>query len=129
MLAKKRGLEPLAEKILLGQQHPFDVYQVAQEYIGEEVADSSAAIEGAQDILAERISDRADLRGTLRNYIKRTGSIQSEQASEENPVYEQYYEFTQAISKIVPHRILALNRGEKEGCLKVSVHVDDVRAK
>ena len=129
MLAKKRGLEPLAEKILLGQQHPFDVYQVAQEYIGEEVADSSTAIQGAQDILAERISDRADLRGTLRNYIKRTGSIQSEQASEENPVYEQYYEFTQAISKIVPHRILALNRGEKEGCLKVSVHVDDVRAK
>ncbi len=129
MLAKKRGLEPLAEKILLGQQHPFDVYQAAQEYIGEEVADSSAAIQGAQDILAERISDRADLRGTLRNYIKRTGSIQSEQASEENPVYEQYYEFTQAISKIVPHRILALNRGEKEGCLKVSVHVDDVRAK
>ena len=129
MLAKKRGLGPLAEKILLGQKYSFDIFQEAKKYVGEEVLDEDAAIQGAQDILAEEISDRADLRAKLRDLIKRTGCIVSEKSGDENPVYEQYYEFSQSISKIVPHRILALNRGEKEGCLKVSLQIEDARAK
>ncbi len=129
MLAKKRGLGPLAEKILLGQKYSFDIFQEAKKYVGEEVLDEDAAIQGAQDILAEEISDRADLRAKLRDLIKRTGCIVSEKSGDGNPVYEQYYEFSQSISKIVPHRILALNRGEKEGCLKVSLQIEDARAK
>lgn len=129
MLAKKRGLGPLAEKILLGQKYSFDIFQEAKKYVGEEVLDEDAAIQGAQDILAEEISDRADLRAKLRDLIKRTGCIVSEKSGDANPVYEQYYEFSQSISKIVPHRILALNRGEKEGCLKVSLQIEDARAK
>lgn len=130
MLAKKRGLGPLAEKILLGQRIPFEVHRAAAEFTGEEVADEAAAIQGAQDILAEEISDRADLRGKLREFLKRTGTIASAKAGEEEEtVYAQYYEFSQGIAKIVPHRVLALNRGEKEGRLKVSVQADDERAK
>ena len=129
MLAKKRGLGPLAEKILLGQRLPFDVHRAAKDFIGEGVPDEAAAIQGAQDILAEEISDRADLRGKLRDFLKRTGTIVSVKGGEEETVYAQYYEFSQSISKIVPHRILALNRGEKEGFLKVSVQADDERAK
>ncbi len=129
MLARKRGLGPLAEGILLGQRLPFDLQTEAKKYLGEEVEDETAAIQGAQDILAEEISDRADLRAKLRDFIRRTGQIVSEKSGEGNPVYEQYYEFAQSIAKIVPHRILALNRGEKEGCLKVSVQVEDAHAK
>ena len=129
MLAKKRGLGPLAEKILLGQRLPFDVHRAAKGFIGEGVPDEAASIQGAQDILAEEISDRADLRGKLRDFLKRTGTIVSVKVGEEETVYAQYYEFSQSISKIVPHRILALNRGEKEGFLKVSVQADDERAK
>ncbi len=129
MLARKRGLGPLAEGILLGQKLSFNIYQEAKKYLGKEVEDEADAIQGAQDILAEEISDRADLRAKLREFMKRTGRIVSVKSGEGDPVYEQYYEFSQEISKIVPHRILALNRGEKEGCLKVSIQVEDIQAK
>ncbi len=129
MLARKRGLGPLAEGILLGQKLSFNIYQEAKKYLGKEVEEEADAIQGAQDILAEEISDRADLRAKLREFMKRTGRIVSVKSGEGDPVYEQYYEFSQEISKIVPHRILALNRGEKEGCLKVSIQVEDIQAK
>ena len=126
-IARARGLQPLAEAIL-AQKADFDPAAAALEYLNEEVPDAAAALAGAQDIIAEGISDDAACRSELRRYYKAFGRITSQQAKEGDSVYAQYYDYAEALNKIPGHRILALDRGEREGFLKVSIEVDADRA-
>ncbi len=100
----------------------------AEGYINEEVPDAEAALAGARDIIAEQVSDDARLRSELRRFYGAFGVVKSEAAKEEDSVYAQYYDFSQPVSKIAGHRVLALDRGEREEFLKVSVEVDAERA-
>ncbi len=126
-VARARGLEPLAEA-LLAQDAKLDVVAAAEGYINEEVPDAEAALAGARDIIAEQVSDDAALRSELRRFYGAFGVVKSEAAKEEDSVYAQYYDFSQPVSKIAGHRVLALDRGEREEFLKVSVEVDTERA-
>lgn len=122
-VAKEKGLEPLADLILL-QQLKEPVLQVAKKYVSEEkgVATPLEAVEGARDILAERISDNAQYRTYIRNATMSQGSLQSSAKDEKaQSVYEMYYRYEETIKKTAGHRILALNRGEKEKFLTVKV--------
>ena len=126
-IARARGLQPLAE-VILAQKADFDPAAAALDYLNEEVPDAAAALAGAQDIIAEGISDDAACRAELRRYYKAFGRITSQQAKEGDSVYAQYYDYAEALNKIPGHRILALDRGEREGFLKVSIEVDADRA-
>ena len=126
-IARARGLQPLAEAIL-AQKADFDPAAAALDYLNEEVPDAAAALAGAQDIIAEGISDDAACRAELRRCYKAFGRITSQQAKEGDSVYAQYYDYAEALNKIPGHRILALDRGEREGFLKVSIEVDADRA-
>ncbi|KNH19586.1 MAG: Tex family protein [Priestia megaterium] len=123
-VAKEKGLEPLAQW-LLSFPHS-DVKNEAQTYINEEagVQSSEEAIQGALDIVAEQISDEASYRQWIRTTTVKDGiivtSVKDPEKDEKN-IYEMYYEYTEAVKRIVPHRILAMNRGEKDGILKVSI--------
>ena len=112
-VARARGLEPLAEA-LLAQDPKLDVNAAAGEYINEEVPDAEAALAGAWDIIAEQASDDAALRAELRRFYGAFGVVKSEAAKEEDSVYAQYYDFFQPVGKIAGHRVLALDRGERE---------------
>ncbi len=122
-VAREKGLEPLAV-FIMRQDKSGDPEKTAQGFINEEkgVCTIEDAINGACDIIAEDISDDADLRKILRAYFMKNGVITSK-ASDENAesVYENYYDFSEPVSKVANHRILALDRGEKEGFIKVSV--------
>ncbi len=123
-VARERGLEPLAD--LLFEQLPDygkTIEEVAAEYINEEkgVADAEAALAGARDIIAENISDNASCRKSVRTLTMEYGILVSKDAGEGASVYEQYYDFSEKVKKILPHRVLAINRGEKEGFLKVTL--------
>ena len=125
-VAKEKGLEPLA--LLLFAQNadcplPEDA---AQEYLDEEkgVLTVEDALQGASDIIAEMISDDAEIRSVLRDFIRANASLHSLATTEEDSVYSQYYDFSEKVNKIPGHRVLAINRGEKEGFLKVSVDLD-----
>ena len=125
-VAKEKGLEPLA--LLLFEQAADcpSPEEAAADYIDEEKGVSSVeeALQGASDIIAEMISDSADVRAMLRDYITATGLLSSSAATEDDSVYSQYYDFSERVNRIPGHRILAINRGEKEGFLKVSVDAD-----
>ncbi len=125
-VARDRGLEPLAE-LIMAQRHKYDgtLEEIAGAYVNEEtgVPDADSALAGACDIIAENISDTAEYRRRLREITLKYGVIESKKLTDA-PVYEQYYEHSEKASSIPSHRILALNRGEKEGALKVSVTVD-----
>lgn len=126
-VAKEKGLEPLAALILL-QKTKLPLEEVAMEYISEEKEVSSAedAIAGAKDILAEYISDEADYRIYIRDLTMKQGKIISvAKDPEAQSVYEMYYEFEEPISRLAGHRILALNRGEKEKFLTVKVEAPE----
>ncbi|MBQ3574680.1 MAG: RNA-binding transcriptional accessory protein [Clostridia bacterium] len=127
MIARERGLEPLAMLILLQQKGKDDPESAAQAYIDPEKGVESVedALAGARDILAEQFANDAELRGKLRQYIHRSGVIRTKAAKEEDSVYSQYYDFSQQVSAIPAHRVLAVNRGEREEFLKVAVEVDD----
>ncbi|MBR3964176.1 MAG: RNA-binding transcriptional accessory protein [Clostridia bacterium] len=123
-VARERGLEPLAD--LLFEQLPDygkTLDELAAEYIDEEkgVADAASALAGARDIIAENISDNASCRKSVRTLTMEYGVLVSKDAGEGTSVYEQYYDFSEKVKKILPHRVLAINRGEKEGFLKVSL--------
>ncbi len=126
-VAKEKGLEPLAELILqqLDQYEP-SLEDVAQSYVNEELKVESAedALAGACDIIAESVSDNADFRKVVRKITFDMGFISSNGATEEDSVYSQYYEYSEAINKIPAHRVLAINRGENEEFLKVSITVE-----
>ena len=123
-VAIAKGLEGLAD-ILQAQSKSYEIEKEAEKYIKEEVPTVAEAIAGAKDIVAERISDSADLRKELRKLIEQKATIECEIVENENSAtYETYANFKQEVSKIPSHRILAINRGEKEKCLKVSIVVN-----
>lgn len=126
-VARERGLAPLAEALLEQREiYEPDIASLASEFVNEEkeVASASAALAGAADIIAETISDNADYRSRLRTLTRECGIIETKKAKDEDSVYSMYYEFSERVSKIAPHRILAINRGEKEDFLKVSLTLD-----
>lgn len=129
-IAKEKGLEPLAMELYLQSKTIAKPETLAEKYIDKDkgVESIEDALNGASDIIAEMVSDSADNRKILKELIARSGSIVSKNASEEDSVYSNYYEFCSAVNKIQSHQILALNRGEKEGFLKVSVEVDTDKA-
>lgn len=122
-VAKAKGLEPLAVEILK-QQNDFEPENAAVEYMNDEVLSADEAIAGACDIIAERISDDANVRRQLRYMCRAHGNVAVCAATEDPGVYENYSEYSEPVSKIANHRILAINRGEKEGMLKVSIDLD-----
>ena len=128
-IAKEKGLEPLATLLIV--QGKDDPLKAAAEYINEEkgVKTAEDAIAGAKDIIAEMVSDDAENRKVLREYIKDHAVILSRAAKEDDSVYRMYYEFTQALPKMQGHQTLAINRGEKEGFLKVTVDLNHDEAK
>ncbi len=122
-IAKEKGLEPLADLIIL-QMMKTPLLEAASDYISEEkgVATAQEAIDGAKDILAERISDQAEYRTYIRNATMNQGSLLSAAKDEEaESVYEMYYNYEEPLKKAAGHRILAINRGEKEKILTVKV--------
>ena len=126
-MAIAKGLQPLAD-IILAQDLTQPVEEIAKDYISEEkgVASVEEAIAGAKDIIAETISDDANLRKVLREIIAKKAQIKATWVEEkdENKTYENYKDFTGEVVKMPSHRILALNRGEKEDCLKVNVEIN-----
>lgn len=126
-IAKEKGLEPLAQLIYLQQEKSGDPLDFAKDYINEEleVPTAESAIEGAMDIIAEMISDDADYRKEIRALTFKTGLLKSRAATEEDSVYAMYYDFSEPVSKIASHRVLAINRGENEKFLTASVETDD----
>ena len=127
IIAKEKGLEPLANIILL-QMTKKPIAGEAEAYISEEKGVKSAeeALDGAKDILAEMISDSADYRAYIRKVTMNEGKVTSKARDEkEKSVYENYYDYEEAVSKIPGHRILALNRGEKEKFLTVKVEAPE----
>ena len=121
-IAREKGLDPLAQVIFA--QDGQDIQELAKDFISEEkgVATAEEAIAGALDIIAENLSDDADIRKALRELCSRRGSLVSKAADPEaDTVYKLYYDFNQPISRLLDHQILAINRGEKEDILKVIV--------
>lgn len=123
--AKEKGLEPLAKQLLLFKEESLE--QMASPYINieKEVHTIEEALQGAQDIIAEMISDDVSIRNIVRFDTRQKGTIQAkvkDESLDEKKIYELYYEHEEKIQKIVPHRTLAINRGEKEKVLKVSIH-------
>ncbi len=128
-VAREKGLAPLAE-LILAQETSADLADLAKEYVDAEkdVADETAALDGARDIIAEMISDDADVRKRIRNLVWTNGTIKSVADGDgADSVYASYGDYAEPVAKIPPHRILALDRGEKEGKLKVSVTTDETR--
>ena len=128
-VAKEKGLEPLAKKIY-EQKSGTVPEELAPEYINEEkgVLSVEDALRGASDIIAEDISDNADIRRRLRNLFSVLGIMTSKAKTEEDSVYANYYDFSEKVEKLAGHKILAIDRGEKEGFLKVSVTLDRPKA-
>lgn len=129
-IAREKGLEPLAE-LITEQSNEVSPEESAVDFVSEEkgVDDVQAAIQGAMDIIAENISDDADIRKKLRGAASEKGEIISKASDPEaESVYTNYYEYSEPVAKIANHRILALDRGEKEGFLKVSLSLDESAA-
>ena len=121
-IAREKGLNPLAQAIFA--QDGQDIDALAQKFVDEEkgVSDAQEAIAGASDIIAENLSDDADIRKSLRELTMRRGQMLSKaEDMDADTVYKLYYDFSQPISRLLDHQILAINRGEKEGVLKVSI--------
>ncbi len=127
-MAKERGLEPLADKLYAQEANCPDPVALAADFITEEVPDAQAALQGAMDIIAENISDDAATRKRLRNILMLNGDLVSKGATEEESVYSLYYDFKEPLKKIAGHRVLAVNRGEREEFLKVSVSMTPEKA-
>ena len=125
-IAKEKGLEPLAE-MLWGQRLPVPLEEYAAAFLDAEkgVETIEDALQGAKDILAERISDDAELRKLLRGELLKNGSLISQKAKDEPSVYEMYYDYSEPLKKAAGHRILAMNRGEKEGYLSIKLDGDE----
>ena len=133
-IARKKGLEPLAT-LIMEQRDSYenDICEIAKEYINADNAEldkklivktAEDAINGAKDIIAEDISDNAEFRKTIRQLTHDHGLVISKQAKDEDSVYASYYDYNESIKKIPNHRVLAINRGEKEEFLKVDIQID-----
>ncbi len=126
-VAIAKGLEPLAD-ILMAQQTKENLLDIASKFINleKEVNSSEDALNGAKDIVAERISDDSELRKILRKLLQDKADIKTTLIeNEKSKTYEMYAKYTEPVSKIPSHRILAINRGEKEDCLKVNIVLDE----
>ena len=125
MIAKENGLEPLAQMIL-AQTLTQPLEETAKAYISENVKDTKAALTGASDILAEQVSDEADYRTAIRRMTVKEGVLKTTaKKPEEKSVYEMYYDYSEPVKRIVGHRILAINRGEKEKILTVTLEAPE----
>ncbi|NLY91470.1 MAG: RNA-binding transcriptional accessory protein [Firmicutes bacterium] len=126
--AKEQGLEPLAQLMLAQEMENGDPREVAAAYLRPDlgVEEPEQALAGAMDIVAEYIADQAAWRKMIRDYLWEHASISSElkKDDKEAQVYQQYHQYTEPVKRIPPHRVLALNRGEKEGCLKVGLQLE-----
>ena len=129
-VAREKGLEPLAALLFAQERDCPRPEDAAREFLAPEksVDTVTDALQGASDIIAEQISDDADIRKALRGLLSRQGRLACCAATEEDSVYRLYYDFDQALSRLQGHQILAINRGEKEDVLKVSVTLDRDRA-
>ena len=125
-VAKEKGLEPLALRLFAQENGSPAPEELAAEYVDAEkgVETVEDALAGASDIVAEMLSDDAEIRKLLRDFIWRNAALESTAAVEEDSVYRLYYDFSQRIDRLQGHQILAINRGEKEGFLKVSLKLD-----
>ena len=126
-IAKEKGLEPLALQLLMQNEKKKTPEQIAEAFIQPDkgVETVEDALQGARDILAEQFSDDADARKKLRELAFRTGVLESKKAKDEDSVYSMYYDFSQEVRNLPGHRILAVNRGEREEFLKVTVRMDE----
>ncbi|NLO85845.1 MAG: RNA-binding transcriptional accessory protein [Clostridiales bacterium] len=129
-IAKEKGLEPLSLLILMQNETKGTVEEIAAPYVNADkgVNDALEALQGARDILSEQMSDDADARKALRELTFRTSIIESKNTKDEDSVYKMYYEFSQEVRTIPGHRILAINRGEREEFLKVAVKMNDLNS-
>ena len=130
-VAREKGLEPLANAIFAQEKDSPYPDEMAKDYVDAEkgVETPEDALQGAMDIIAEDISDNANIRRRLRNLFTVSGEVVSKAAdADAESVYTQYYDFSQPVSKIAGHRVLAIDRGEREGFLKISVTLDNVKA-
>lgn len=127
--AREKGLEPLAQ-FLQAQRQGSSLEQEAQKFIDPKkgVEDAAQAIAGAQDILAEQLSDSPQVRARLRDYLQKNARILTTIGTKENKIYKMYSDYSESIGKIPSHRVLAIDRGEREGALKVSLEADSQAA-
>jgi protein Tex len=127
MLAREKGLEPLADLIIQQPTHGSPE-RLAEKFLNDQVADVSEALQGARDIVAERISEHADVRAAVREKALRFSRMRVEkikEAVDEKAVYQSYYEFETRADRVQPHQTLAISRGEKEGILRVHVDIPE----
>ena len=125
MIAKENGLEPLAQ-LIASQMLTQPLEETAKAYINENVKDTKAALTGASDILAEQVSDEANYRTAIRRMTVKEGVLKTTaKKPEEKSVYEMYYDYSEPVKRIVGHRILAINRGEKEKILMVTLEAPE----
>ena len=128
-IAKERGLEPLAMWLMLQQPRGIPEEEAAKYIDAEkEVPDAEAALAGARDIIAETVSDDAALRKELREMLMREAVLRTAAAKEEDSVYSMYYEYAEPVRNMASHRILAVNRGEREEFLKVTLEAPEEKA-
>ena len=130
MIAREKGLEPLCDILQLQAEKRKSPEELAAPFLSEEkgVESEQAALAGAMDILAERVSDDARVRAKLKALYLRTAQVRTRAAKEEDSVYRMYYEHQEPMRLMASHRVLAVNRGEAEGFLKVSLEVDAQQA-
>ncbi|HEX9331830.1 MAG TPA: Tex family protein [Anaerolineales bacterium] len=127
MVAREKGLEPLAE-LIIEQPTNGSPEKIAEKFLNDQVTNASEALQGARDIVAERISDDANVRAAIREKALRFSKIRAKKikdAVDEKAVYQSYYEFECRIDRLQPHQTLAITRGEKEGILRVHVDVPE----
>ena len=129
MIAKEKGVEPLAQAIF-AQRRGDDPLRLAAAYVNpdKDVPDAETALALARDIIAEQISDDAQIRASLRALVRRIGVLTGRAAKDEDSVYRLYYDYKEPVMRVAGHRVLAINRGEREGFLKVAVEVDEAQA-
>lgn len=125
-VAKSKGLQGLADAIYAQDKNSKSPLKLAEDYLNEEVETVEDAINGAKDIIAEMVSDDPAVRKMLRYSVKNNGTVVVSGAADDLGVYEMYKEYSEPVKSIAPHRVLAVNRGEKEGILKVSIDFDKI---
>ncbi len=130
MMAKEKGLEPLAMRLLLQNKQDPPPLELAQAFVNEEkgVPCAEDALSGAQDIIAEQFSDDAAVRARLRDLIQKTGCIVTKAAKKEDSVYRMYYDYSEPVNRIAGHRVLAIDRGEREEYLNVTLDLAEEQA-
>ena len=125
-IAREKGLEPLAQSIFTQEKNTLSPSELAKPFVDPDKGVNTVddALQGAADIIAETVADSATLRKTLRNFLLMHGILKTESKPGADPVYEMYAAYSEPVAKIAPHRVLAIDRGERDGALKVSLEAD-----